>query len=167
MVAEQALDLQALQAITSANTQFGAAKTNEDLTAVIAAADNAMLLADSATAPATAATAPPTRTTSVTDVVLGDTTRRVRVALEAYFRGDFDDAARGFQRLSQDLPKNGWIWAFLGASQYSQYAFEADESFRAAAIESFRKAKRLRSWKNGLPERYFSKRIRRVFDSAG
>ena len=91
----------------------------------------------------------------------------MRVALEAYFRGDFDDASRGFQRLSQDLPKNGWIWAFLGASQYSQYAFEADESFRAAAIDSFRKAKRLRSWKNGLPERYFSKRIRRVFDSAG
>jgi len=159
---------QALQAITSANTQFGAAKTNEDLTAVIAAADNAVLLADSATAPAaTATTAPPTRPTQAADVVLGDTTRRVRVALEAYFRGDFDDASRGFQRLSQDLPKNGWIWAFLGASQYSQYAFEADESFRSAAIESFRKAKRLRSWKNGLPERYFSKRIRRVFDSAG
>jgi TolA-binding protein len=158
---------QALQAITSANTQFGAAKTNEDLTAVIASADNAMLLADPASAPVVVTTTgPPTRTTSVTDVVLGDTTRRVRVALEAYFRGDFDDAARGFQRLSQDLPKNGWIWAFLGASQYSQYAFEADESFRAAAIESFRKAKRLRSWKNGLPERYFSKRIRRVFDSA-
>src|SRR5712691_6713305 len=93
---------QALQAITSANTQFGAAKTNEDLTAVIAAADNAMLLADSATAPVVVTTTgPPTRTTSATDVVLGDTTRRVRVALEAYFRGDFDDASRGFQRLSQ------------------------------------------------------------------
>jgi tetratricopeptide (TPR) repeat protein len=159
---------QALQAITGANTQFAAAKTNEDLNAVIAAADNAMLLADSANAPAsTATTATVTRPTAATNVVLGDTTRRVRLALEAYFRGDFDDAARGFQTLAQDLPKNGWIWAFLGASQYSQYAFEADESFKTAAMESFRKAKRLRSWKNGLPERYFSKRIRRVFDAAG
>jgi tetratricopeptide (TPR) repeat protein len=159
---------QALQAITTANTQLATAKTNDDVNAAIAAADNATLLADSATASSpTTNTAPMPRPTAAADLVLADTTRRVRTALEAYFRGDFDDAAREFQRLSQVLPRNGWIWAFLGASQYSQYAFEADESYKSAAMQSFRKAKKLRSWKNGLPERYFSKRIRRVFDSAG
>ena len=65
------------------------------------------------------------------------------------------------------MPKNGWIYAFLGASQYSQYAFEADEKYKAAAMDSFRKAKQYGKWKNGLPEKYFSKRIRRVFASAG
>ena len=64
------------------------------------------------------------------------------------------------------MPKNGWIWAFLGASQYSQYAFEADESYKSQALQSFRKAKQIRTWKNGLPEKYFSKRIRRVFSAS-
>jgi len=79
----------------------------------------------------------------------------------------FDEATRGFQTLSQELPRNAWIWAFLGASQYSQYAFEADDAYKDAAMQSFRKAKRLRTWKDGLPQKYFSKRIRRVFESAG
>ena len=159
---------QALQAITTANTQLATAKTNDELNAAIAAADNGTLLADSATASTAATnTAPVPRPTAATDLVMADTTRRVRTALEAYFRGDFDDAAREFQGLSQVLPRNGWIWVFLGASQYSQYAFEADESYKSAAMQSFRRAKKLRIWKNGLPERYFSKRIRRVFDAAG
>jgi predicted Zn-dependent protease len=101
-----------------------------------------------------------------TGVVLGDTAVRVRRALEKYFAGDFDEAATDFQKLSQEMPKNGWIWAFLGASQYSQYAFEADESYRTAAVESFRKAKQLRSWKDGLPQKYFSKRIRAAFKTS-
>ena len=159
---------QALQAITAANTQLATAKTNDELNAALAAADNATLLADSATASAAAtSTAPVPRPAAATNLVLADTTRRVRTALEAYFRGDFDDAAREFQGLSLVMPGNGWIWVFLGASQYSQYAFEADESYKSAAMQSFRKAKKLRTWKNGLPERYFSKRIRRVFDAAG
>jgi tetratricopeptide (TPR) repeat protein len=159
---------QALQAITTANTQLATAKTNDELNAAIAAADNGTLLADSANASTAATnTAPVPRPTAATNLVMADTTRRVRTALEAYFRGDFDDAAREFQGLSQVMPGNGWIWVFLGASQYSQYAFEADESYKSAAMQSFRKAKKLRTWKNGLPERYFSKRIRRVFDAAG
>jgi tetratricopeptide (TPR) repeat protein len=91
----------------------------------------------------------------------------VRRALESYFRGDFDDAAHAFERLAAEMPKNGWIYAFLGASQYSQYAFEADERYKNAALESFRKAKQYGKWKNGLPEKYFSRRIRRVFANAG
>ena len=32
------------------------------------------------------------------------------------------------------MPTNGWIYAFLGASQYSLYAFEADENYRKEAL---------------------------------
>ncbi len=99
--------------------------------------------------------------------VLEDYKRQLRRALENYFNGEFDDASRDFSDLTRKLPDNAWIWAFLGASQYSQYAFEADESYRAAALKSFRKAKTLRTWKGGLPEKYFSKRIRRAFDREG
>ena len=87
----------------------------------------------------------------------------MRRALEYYFAGEFEEATHRFQALTRKMPTNGWIHAFLGASQYSQYAFEADEAYRAAALESFRRAKQLRSWKDGLPPKYFSKRIRQVF----
>ena len=89
----------------------------------------------------------------------------MRRALSYYFNGDFDDATRQFSDLTRKLPGNGWIWAFLGASQYSQYAFEADDSYRVKALQSFRKARSLRTWKGGLPEKYFSKRIRRAFNT--
>src|SRR5581483_6224330 len=124
-----------------------------DLQAALAEANNAKLFADSAVAPqpptttVAVTTQPPVTTTHVskptaaTGAVLGDTAKRVRRALVDYFNGDFDQAATQFDQLAQEMPSNGWIWAFLGASQYSQYAFEADESYRAAALQSFRKAK--------------------------
>ena len=34
-------------------------------------------------------------------------------------------------------------------------------------MTSFKKAKSLKRWDGGLPQRYFSKRIRKVFDAAG
>ena len=107
----------------------------------------------------------PTKPAILTDAVLDDYKRQLRRALENYFNGEFDDATRQFSDLTKKLPDNGWIWAFLGASQYSQYAFEADDSYRVKALQSFRKAKNLRSWKGGLPEKYFSKRIRRAFNT--
>lgn len=163
---------QALTMVTDANTRAASARSNEDLNAVIAIAENAALLADSATAPGIAPATPPTltpvpRPTAAADAVLADYKSQLRGALEKYFEGEFEDAARSFEDLSKKLPNNAWIWAFLGASQYSIYAFEADEQYRVSAMESFRKAKRMRSWKGGLPQRYFSRRIRRVFDSAG
>ena len=100
------------------------------------------------------------------DKAVAESRERVRAALENYFSGEFETASAQFARLSQEMPKNGWIWAFLGASQYSRYAFEADESYKSQAMQSFKKAKRYRSWKDGLPQKYFSKRIRRVFESA-
>ena len=160
---------QATQALTDALTQSAGARSNDDLNAAIASAQNAATIADLAPAPGAPAPQPtvvPTRPTQASSVVLADSTRRVRDALESYFNGEFDDATRKFTTLAHDMPTNGYIWAFLGASQYSQYAFEADDSFKDEAMKSFRKAKSFRKWKGGLPPKYFSRRIRKVFDSA-
>jgi tetratricopeptide (TPR) repeat protein len=161
----------AMSALADANQRAATAKSNDDLQAALASANNAKLFAESAMPPNVPPPTIPTTTTAsrpviATNAVLGDTAKRVRHALESYFNGDFEDAATQFQRLSQEMPRNGWIWAFLGASQYSQYAFEADESYRTAAFESFRKASQYRSWKGGLPQKYFSKRIRAAFERA-
>ncbi|HET7436441.1 MAG TPA: hypothetical protein VFN10_17150 [Thermoanaerobaculia bacterium] len=161
---------QAMSMITDAATRNATARSNDDLNAIISIAENAAVLADLATPPNTPApsgptlTPPPlTRPNAATDIVLADYKRQLRRALEKYFAGEFEDASRDFEELSRKLPDNGWIWAFLGASQYSQYAFEADSSYKSRALASFRKAKQLRSWKGGLPEKYFSRRIRRAF----
>jgi tetratricopeptide (TPR) repeat protein len=161
----------AVAALMEANQRAATAKSNDDLQAALGSATNAKVLADSAVAPPPTnipqpAPAPPSKPRIATGDVLGDTAKRVRHALESYFNGDFDEAASQFRRLSQEMPRNGWIWAFLGASQYSQYAFEADESYKNAAIQSFRKAKQYRSWKGGLPQKYFSKRIQTAFKQA-
>lgn len=158
---------QASQALTDALTRNGSARSNDDLDAAIGLANNAATIADLAPAPgAPPPTAIPTRPTQASALVLADSSKRVRDALESYFRGDFDEASTKFGRLTNEMPTNGWIWAFLGASQYSQYAFEADDTYKNQAMESFRKAKNLHKWNGGLPQRYFSKRIRKVFDSA-
>jgi tetratricopeptide (TPR) repeat protein len=160
---------QATQALTDALTRSGNARSNDDLNAAIASAQNAATIADLAPAPGAPIPAPvpvPTRPTQASAVVLADSTKRVRDALESYFRGEFDDATKKFSSLSHDMPTNGYIWAFLGASQYSQYAFEADDNFKDQAMQSFHKAKALRKWTGGLPPKYFSRRIRKVFDSA-
>lgn len=165
---------QAVSSLTEANGRFATAKSNDDLNAALALASNASILADNAVAPGEPAkppvqiahVPPPTRPVAASSIVMGDTTRRVRQALESYFRGDFDEAQSAFERLSTEMPKNGWIFAFLGASQYSRYAFETDEKYKTAAMESFKKAKSLHTFRNGLPQKYFSKRIRKVFDSA-
>jgi hypothetical protein len=155
---------QAVNALAEANQKVATAKTNEDLRASLASANNAKMYADSAvSAPVPT---PPTKTVVATGEVLGDTAKRLRTALENYFSGEFETAADQFTRLSQDMPRNGWIWAFLGAAQYSRYAFEADEAYKSQAMQSFKNAKRYGRWKNGLPQKYFSKRIRRVFDRA-
>ena len=156
-----------------ANSRWASAKTNDDLTQIIAEADNIGLLADSAVVAVVSTTTPapvvPLSTThdkptAVTQSVLGPVSRRLRQALENYFNGDFEEATVGFQSLSRELPHNGWIWAFLGASQYSQYAFEGGDSYKEAATSSFRKARTYGKWKNGLPDKYFSRRIRNAFN---
>ena len=155
----------ALQQFTDANTRLATAKSNDDLTAAIAIADNAVLIADSAVAPPPPPGTTATRPAVATAAVLADSSRRVRSALESYFRGDFDEAAALFGSLAQDMPTNGWIWAFLGASQYSLYAFEADEQYKIQALDAFRKARMYGKWgRDGLPSKYFSRRIRNAFN---
>lgn len=160
---------QAMTMYSEATARSGSAKSNEDYNAIIAMAENAGDLAELAMPPNVPAPVTPTPTPSrpaiVTDAVLSDYKQQLRRALEDYFNGEFDDASRQFLDLTRKLPTNGWIWAFLGASQYSQYAFETDESYRQAALRSFRKVKQLRTFgKGGLPDKYFSKRIRRAFN---
>jgi tetratricopeptide (TPR) repeat protein len=162
---------QAMSMLTEATTKNATVRTNDDLGAVISLAENAATLADLAMPPSTPAPSQPAivpRPTAATSTVMADYTDQVRRALEYYFAGEFETASREFEELSSKMPNNAWIWAFLGASQYSQYAFEADERYRAAAERSFRRAKQLRSgWKEGLPSQYFSRRIRKAFDDLG
>ena len=167
----------ATRQLVDANTRFGNAQSNADINAALTAANNAVLFADAVVSPAvipntpavatntrTVPPPPPTRPQEATAAVLATSQNRLRAALESYFRGDFEEASRGFQALTRDMPRNGWVWAFLGASQYSQYAFEADESYRNQAITAFKQARRLVFGRNGLPTKYFSKRIRTAFE---
>lgn len=162
---------QAMSLFTEASRRDGSAKSNDDFNAIIAMAENAGNLAELAQPPNLPApvtpTPAPTKPAIMTDAVLADYKDQLRRALEDYFNGEFDESSRQFADLSRKLPTNAWIWAFLGASQYSQYAFEADERYRTAALRSFRRAKQLRTWKGGLPDKYFSRRIRRAFNEEG
>ena len=159
---------QATQALADANTRNATARSNDDLRGALASAQNAALLFDAAAAPAAVATntppPPPSRPTTASTLVLGDAAKRVRSALQFYFNGDFEDAERAFKSLSVDMPTNGWIYAFLGASQYSVYAFETDPNYKSAAMESFKMARRYGKFRNGLPQKYFSRRIRKAFE---
>lgn len=157
---------QAMAMFSDLTSKNAGARSNDDLNAIISMAENAGDLADLAMAPGAptpAVAETPSKPAVVTENVLGDYKRQLRRALEYYFNGEFEDATREFETLSRRLPNNGWIFAFLGASQYSRFAFEADPAHRSAAIKSFQKVKRLRTFKGGLPERYFSKRIRKAF----
>jgi tetratricopeptide (TPR) repeat protein len=165
---------QAVSAFADANTKLNTAKSNDDLNAALASAQNASLYADSATAPGVPAppptaiaTVPPPKAIAAQTAVLTDVSGELRNALTNYFNGEFDAAERGFDRLTKKLPNNAWIWAFLGASRYSLYAFEGEENYKNAAMTAFRNAKAYGKWKNGLPDRYFSKRIRKVFSTLG
>lgn len=166
---------QALSTLTNAVTRNGSPRTNDDLNAIITLASSAGDLADlaqppNAPAPVIATTTPapapivPKPTAATTTIMEeADYSADVRRALEYYFAGEFEEATARFQTLARKMPTNAWIHAFLGASLYSQYAFEAEEQYRDEALKSFRRAKQLRSWKGGLPSKYFSRRIRKVF----
>jgi tetratricopeptide (TPR) repeat protein len=167
---------QAMSMFTDATTRNASARSNEDLSSIIALAQNAGDLADLAmppSAPSAASTSPapsitpivPKPAAATTSVMQeNDYSADVRRALEYYFAGEFEESTRRFEDLVRKMPNNAWIWAFLGASQYSQYAFEAEDRFRSDALRSFKRAKQLRPWSRGLPKEYFSKRIRKVFD---
>jgi len=160
---------QAVTAIADANAKMNTAKSNDDLNAALASAQNAQTFADSAVAPGQppvqVATTQQPKTVAASAAVFSDYMPQLRTALTNYFNGDFDSAATGFESLTRTLPKNGWVWAFLGASRYAQYAFEGDEAYKTQAVTAFKNAKAYRKWSNGLPDRYFSKRIRKFFST--
>jgi tetratricopeptide (TPR) repeat protein len=167
---------QATSIFTDATTRFGSARNNDDLSAVITLAENAGDIADlamppNAPPPPVVATNTPSpiipKPVAATTQVIDEHADDVKRALELYFAGEFQDAAERFEALTSKMPNNGWIYAFLGASQYSLFAFEADESYKKAALDSFRKAKKLRTWSGGLPPKYFSRRIRNAFREEG
>jgi tetratricopeptide (TPR) repeat protein len=167
---------QAMSMFTDATTRSSSARSNDDWSAIASMAENAGVLADLATPPSAVATTNPAtpspalmpKPVAATDAVLADYKVQLRRALENYFAGEFESASRDFEDLTRKLPTNAWIWAFLGASQYSQYAFEADTVYKTKATHAFRKAKQLRSWRDGLPSKYFSRRIRKAFsETAG
>lgn len=160
----------AMRQYTDANSRLASARSNDDLNAVIASAENASLMADTAPVPgipatttAVAATTTPKTVAAASDA-LSDEHSRLISALRLYFDGEFESAAVRFKALTADMPKNGYVWAFLGASQYSIYAFEADDKYKNEALKSFRRAKQLGL--RSLSEKYFSRRIRRVYTSA-
>jgi tetratricopeptide (TPR) repeat protein len=162
---------QANSIYNDATTRFGSARSNEDFANVATLADNAGDLAEMAMPPTAVATITPSplvpKPVAATTQVIDENAGEVKRALELYFAGEFADATERFERLATQMPNNGWIYAFLGASQYSLYAFEADENYKKAALTSFRKAKQLRTWNGGLPSKYFSRRIRDAFRDQG
>jgi tetratricopeptide (TPR) repeat protein len=152
---------QAVQALADASSRLSTARNNDDLRAAMGLASNATVFADAAAAPAHVASKP----AIATELVLSDARRDLRRALTNYFNGDFKQASGEFESLTKTMPRNGYLWAFLGASKYSQYAFEADDTYKEAAVAAFRKAKAQKAWTGGLPDRYFSRRIRRFYDT--
>ena len=154
----------AMTQYTEANTRQARARSNQDLREAIAQAEIAEQLADSAQV-GPQPPQPPQPPTPDLPVWSG----RVRQALESYFQGEFEEASDAFDQLTKDteLRRNAWIWAFLGASQYSQYAFNTEASYRDAAMRAFQEARRLGFGRDGLPEKYFSRRIREAFRTSG
>ncbi|HUF18737.1 MAG TPA: hypothetical protein VMS12_11905 [Thermoanaerobaculia bacterium] len=91
--------------------------------------------------------------------------RRVRGALDSYFSGRFTEASTQLINLTRENPSNGFLWAFLGASRYSEYYIDGERNaaLRQASENAFRQARL-----NGMTElspAYFSPRIRRFFVS--
>lgn len=147
-----------------ASRRLNSVTSNDDLRTVIRVAGDAVRLANLAIViPPPPPPTDTTKTAIVENDVLGPTRKNLRLALVSYFEGDFVAAETKFKGLSRDLPRNPWIWAFLGASQWSRYAFETEEELKVEAIRSFKKARQY-GWKGGLPQKYFSRRIRNAFE---
>lgn len=91
---------------------------------------------------------------------------KVRDALNYYFSGQFDRSEFEFEQLARDASSNPMIWAFLGASRYSNYILrgESREDLRRGAADAFRRAKEIKPGMQ-LDQKYFSSRIRNFYES--
>lgn len=105
------------------------------------------------------------RSSGPVDDILAATRRRVRTAVEDYFDGRYDQAAREFGALARQQNNNALLWAFYGAAVYSSYYIDGQRNAaeRSEAESAFRRARALRL--RELPSNYFSPRIRRFYSS--
>lgn len=97
------------------------------------------------------------------EIILAETKRRIRGALDSYFSGRFSEASALFGSLARENQNNAFLWAFFGASRYSEYYIdgERNEAMKRESEAAFRQARKLRM--SELPAAYFSPRIRRFF----
>ncbi|HXI11030.1 MAG TPA: tetratricopeptide repeat protein [Thermoanaerobaculia bacterium] len=101
----------------------------------------------------------------VTEDILSTQRSRIVEAVDSFYAGEYDQAVQKFETLSRENPRNPMIWAFLGASQYSEFYLNGnddDPALRLKAEKSFKEAKKLKS-NLELDSKYFSPRIKRFF----
>lgn len=90
---------------------------------------------------------------------------RVKLALGAYFSGNYGKAATLLQTLTaRELSNSHVAYAFLGAANYHRYVMSGrtNKTYLAQANAAFKNAKRLKSGYT-LNARYFSPRVRDHF----
>lgn len=107
-----------------------------------------------------------TNVNAVAEDVLLPTKRQLRTALEDYFNGNFDRAARSFETLSKTLGNNASIHAYLGASYYYSWYLggNSEPDKLANAKRAFSQVRRLNPSMK-LSSKYFSPRVRKYYDS--
>lgn len=161
---------QGQQLITDAESKALQADTAADWTAVGSSADKAILAFNLAITKNQMAQSqqPPTKApvAAATNEVTTELRRQVRIAVEAYFSGDFDRSVQQFQTLTRRDDDNALLWAFLGASYYYNWYLngQTDEGQKQAAITAFRRARS----SNGnlkLDGRYFPRRVQNFYET--
>ena len=102
----------------------------------------------------------------------------LRDAVKYYQRQDYKQAAAKYEEAIQANPGLGDAYFYLGNSYDNQYKpsrkgependqllQKAVENYKIAAMDSFKKARRYGKFRDGLPPKYFSRRIRKAFDT--
>jgi len=153
----------ALRKLADAQQRIATARTAADMRAVADLASEANGMFSAAITIARGATQPPIQDSAADDVLRAAKTKIVK-AVETYYSGDYNAASRQFREIAREQSTNPMVWAFLGASQYSEYYLDGDlkPALKEQAEESFRQAKKLRK-SFELDGKYFSPRIQRFF----
>lgn len=153
----------ALRKLADAQQKLATARTVADMRAVSDLASEANGKFSAAITIAQGAAPPPLPTRAADDVLKAARTKIVK-AIETYYSGDYNAASRQFREIAREVSKDPMVWAFLGASQYSEYYLDGDlkPELKEQAEESFRQAKKLRK-SFELDGQYFSPRIQRFF----
>ena len=160
---------QATQALTDALTRSGNARSNDDLNAAIASAQNAATIADLAPAPGAPRRRPrpfrrvprkPAPSSSPTPHAASATRSKATSAANS------KTPRKSSAPSPTTCPRTATSGPSSAPPNTRNTPSKPTTATKTQAMESFRKAKTLRKWNGGLPPKYFSKRIRKVFDSA-